>query len=134
MEHTDYKDRLQAEMDKLGIDRARLAKLLGISYQAVRKVFESNGKFGVANNLKAAEYFNVSPGWLANGRGQRDSVSTPLDQSPAAQEIAALYDMIPATDRIRRAQAYNGATAAIVEVLERHSTSEPSKDQKKQSA
>ncbi len=59
-------------------------------------------------------------------------IQEPEQLSPSAVEIGLLYDMIPAADRIRRAQAYNAATAAIVAVLERHSTVAPAADQKKQ--
>lgn len=54
--------------------------------------------------------------------------------TPAAEDLGYLYDMIPVSDRIRRSQAYSAASAAIVEVLERHTTVDKSVDQKKQSA
>lgn len=131
MDKTDYRDRLQTLMDKAGMDRTRLAAALGISYQAVRKVFENNAKFGVMNNLRAAEYFCVSSDWLATGKGQVEAPPVDVGLSPGAIEIGTLYDMIPASDRIRRAKAYTGAIAAIVSVLENHATEPQATDQKK---
>jgi hypothetical protein len=126
-----YKKRLGELMQVKGIGRQELATAIGISYQGVRKVFDSDGAFGSENNLKAAEYFGVNPKWLATGEGNKLSVSyelqgeagvyvkSPVDQaSPSAMEIALLFDLIPATDRIRRIQAYNAATSAILRILQ----------------
>lgn len=63
----DYWTRLKAEMDKAGFDIAKLAKELGISYQAVNKV-KNGGAFGSQNNIKAARLFGVSPEYLATGK------------------------------------------------------------------
>jgi hypothetical protein len=114
-------------MDVKGIGRTELASAIGISYQGVRKVFDSDGAFGSENNLKAAAYFKVNPQWLATGEGERSIA--PVEQhdysrqqgepaSPTAMEIALLFDLIPTTDRIRRTQAYNAATAAILNILQ----------------
>lgn len=134
---TNYSDRLGKLMEEKSIDRTRLASALGISYQAVRKVFESDGAFGSKNNLRAAEFFGVSPSWLATGEGEKygyggllsDMVSVPQlpamanEPSPSAMELALLYDEIPATDRIRRARAYSAASAAILDVLQEKQSS-----------
>lgn len=63
----DYWTRLKAEMDKAGLDIAKLAKALDISYQAVNKV-KNGGAFGSQNNIKAARLFGVSPEYLATGK------------------------------------------------------------------
>ena len=128
----DYRDRLQTLMDGIGMDRTRLSIALGISYQAVRKVFENNAKFGTVNNMKTAQYFHVSSDWLLTGKGVQE-VDHPKNLTAGAIEIAELYDLIPVSDRIRRAQAASGATAAILDVLERHAIVLQAKDQKKQS-
>jgi transcriptional regulator with XRE-family HTH domain len=126
-----YKLRLKELMDAKGIGRSELASAIGISYQGVRKVFDSDGAFGSENNLKAAEYFGVNAKWLATGEGSKLAKDYSLNgasgayqigpnapASPAAMEIALLYDLIPADDRIRRVQAYNAATAAILNILQ----------------
>jgi transcriptional regulator with XRE-family HTH domain len=52
--------------------------------------------------------------------------------SHAAIELAALFDLIPYRDRIRRAMAYNAATKAILDVLQPKQPTAPSiQDQKK---
>ncbi len=62
----EYWDRLKSLMGD-GWDAARLAKELGVSYQAVKKV-RDGGSFGSINNLKAAKLFGVNPEWLASGK------------------------------------------------------------------
>lgn len=62
----EYWDRLKSLMGE-GWDAARLAKELGVSYQAVKKV-RDGGSFGSINNLKAAKLFGVNPEWLASGK------------------------------------------------------------------
>jgi transcriptional regulator with XRE-family HTH domain len=55
--------------------------------------------------------------------------------SHEAKKIAALYDLISESDLIGRAQAFSGATIAIVAVLEGHKslpTYQPVADRKKQ--
>lgn len=118
-------------MDAKGVGRNELATAIGISYQGVRKVFDSDGAFGSSNNLKAAAYFGVNPLWLADGVGEKYPKNYTLaaepgeyqrmanePASPTAMEIALLFDMIPAADRVRRTQAYNAATSAILSILQ----------------
>lgn len=132
-------------MESKGMDRSQLAIALGITYQAVRKVFEANGAFGSKNNLKAADLFGVNPTWLATGSGEmfaRDyritaeagkyelkpqidpAPAQPGQASPTAMELAFLYDLIPVTDQIRRSKAYAAAVAAILGVLEGQATND----------
>lgn len=68
----DYKDRLVRAMSehKPPLDTRGLATALGISYQAVRKVVQLGGRFGLENHAKAAKKLGVSPDWLASGKGE----------------------------------------------------------------
>lgn len=116
-----YKTRLKSLMDAKGIGRSELAAVIGISYQGVRKVFDSDGAFGSENNLKAAEYFRVNPRWLATGEGDREPQVAAIPYngpSPLGRELALLFDMIPEHDTLRRSKAYALATSAIVGVLQ----------------
>ncbi len=126
-----YRTRLKELMDAKGVGRNELALAIGISYQGVRKVFDSDGAFGSANNLKAAAYFGVNPQWLADGTGDRLPKNYTITAepgeykrlanepaSPTAMEIALLFDMIPSSDRVRRTLAYNAATSAILSILQ----------------
>ena len=75
-----YWERIKPLMDKMGIGKQGLADALGVSFQAVAKV-ENGGQFGTLNNSKAAKFFNVSPDWLATGKG---------DASPSSEKSANL--------------------------------------------
>jgi transcriptional regulator with XRE-family HTH domain len=114
-----YKNRLKELMDAKGIGRGELASEIGISYQGVRKVFDSDGAFGSENNLKAADYFGVNPRWLATGEGDSrpTKAQEPVGYSAEALALAWLLDQIP--NRLDKTIANNSATAAILEVLQR---------------
>lgn len=70
-------------MTAAGVDKTALAKELGISYQAVRKVLEG-GKFSAENNAKAARFLKVSSDWLATGAGPQPAIQQPSDADAAA--------------------------------------------------
>jgi hypothetical protein len=66
-----------------------------------------------------ADFLKVNPQWLLDGTGPMEvQRNAPSSLTPAAIEIAALFDMIPVTDKIKRAQAFNAATMAILQVLQ----------------
>lgn len=68
-------------------------------------------------------------GWIT---GDAVQFTPPSHLSPAAIEIAVLFDMIPASDKIRRAQAFNGASDIIIAVLQSFAANgKTSPDQKK---
>jgi hypothetical protein len=76
-------------------------------------------KLSTESHAAVADYLKVSPEWLLKGTGQMAvQRSAPSSLTPAAIEIAALFDMIPVTDKIKRAQAFNAATMAILQVLQ----------------
>jgi len=54
-----YWERLKPLMDEMGISKQALADTIGVSFQAIAKV-EAGGSFGSVNNIKAAQFFNVS--------------------------------------------------------------------------
>lgn len=58
------------------VSTTALAKALGVSYQAVRKVL-LGGQFGTDNNAAAARVLNVSSDWLATGKGPRHTRERP---------------------------------------------------------
>jgi phage repressor protein C with HTH and peptisase S24 domain len=76
----DYKSRLVDAMrgagyaDKDGSpDATRLAKDMGLSYQAVKKVIDGDtNSFSAVNNSAAARLLNVNSDWLATGLGARE--------------------------------------------------------------
>ena len=83
---------------------------------------------------KIAKALDVRHEWLAYNDGEMlQSIPTSPAQdvtlSQSAIDIATLYDMIPASDLLRRVKAYKDATSAIVAVLERHGSSGPAPGQ-----
>ncbi len=74
----DYKDRLQLAMKRAPALAAvpersriqRVADVLGLSYQAVKKVLDGKSKtFSATNNARIADFLAVDPTWLATGHG-----------------------------------------------------------------
>lgn len=69
----DYSERLKAAMAEAKptpVKIPELARALGISYQAVRKVLQG-GRLTAENNIAAARYLRVNSEWLATGKGER---------------------------------------------------------------
>lgn len=65
----DYKDRLDEAMREAGVTTTTLAKHLGVSYQAVKKVLDGkSGAFTAKNNDEAAAFLGVTSHWLSSGR------------------------------------------------------------------
>lgn len=58
-------------MDRANVKRPRLAKELGVSYVAVKKVLDGQTRaFTAENNSRAAAFLGVNPDWLATGEGE----------------------------------------------------------------
>lgn len=79
-------------MKSAGVSTTELARSLGVSYQAVRKVL-LGGQFGTDNNAAAARRLGVHSDWLATGRGQRVA-------PPVAAEPNSIYLTRPPTTGI----------------------------------
>ncbi len=77
-----YWNRLKPLMDEKSIGKQGLADAIGVSFQAIAKI-ERGGSFGSDNNFKVANYFGVSPLWLATGRGERLEKSEQKRNAPA---------------------------------------------------
>ncbi|WP_225970993.1 hypothetical protein [Delftia acidovorans] len=70
---------------------------------------------------KVAAYLKVNSRWLLTGEGQMDqppAINAPTELSPAAVELAVLFDMISQSDKLSRAKAFNAASTAIMQVLQ----------------
>lgn len=71
-------------MDTAGADATRLAKALGVSYQAVKRVLDGkSAAFTAPNNSQAARYLGVSTDWLATGEGNPKGSDWPFPFSRA---------------------------------------------------
>lgn len=125
-----YGERLKLAMERrsavLGRDvtRKELAAVAQCTVQNIGMIL--NNAKGVDQTLTAkshtavADYLKISSAWLLNETGPMEAQrpSAPASLSPAAVELAVLFDMIPVSERIKRAQAFNAATSAILQVLQ----------------
>lgn len=131
-----YGQRLQLAMDSLGklrgwkVTRLELSDEVGCTRHNIGMILtNSKGKdqkLSSESHAKAAAFLKVNPDWLLTGEGQMydDLAKEKLEElSPTAQALGELYDLIPLRDKIRRAEAYNTASAAILAVLQRDSSS-----------
>ena len=118
----ELKHRIREAMEDAGLKPLQLANAVGVSSGAVTHWLN-----GATTSLKAdtaqriADCTGYAVGWITTGLGEKKQSSAPQERrtglTPGAIELAALYDMIPVNDRVKRATAYNLATSAILEVL-----------------
>ena len=94
-----YGTRLEQALQLARKTRGELARHLGVSSQAVGQVITGSTKSLTAeNSARAARFLRVDHHWLATGEGEPRT--TPL-ASPLAQDIAKLFDQVPASERDR---------------------------------
>ena len=135
---TTLSGRIREAMEGAGLKPLQLANATGKTSGAVTYWIN-----GAAKSLKAESAMRIqqatgySASWLITGTGERlakNAVAVARSEfSPSATELAMLFDLIPARDRIKRAKAFAGAMSAIVQALESVDTSEQVLDQKKRS-
>lgn len=107
------------------VSRVELANVAGCSRQNIGMIL-TNAKgddqtLSTASHAAVAAHLRVNPQWLLTGRGSMEAAkatNAPSTLTPAALEMAVLFDMIPSTDRVLRAKAFNLATSAILTVLQ----------------
>jgi phage repressor protein C with HTH and peptisase S24 domain len=84
----EFSGRLKQAIDTRGVTVAELARGMGVTYQAVKRVLDGLSKsFSAENNAKAAGFLQVSPDWLATGQGSMelsrpDPVEIELENNP----------------------------------------------------
>lgn len=122
LQPSDLSARILEAMNGAGLKKLQLAKATGKSSGAVTQWIDGSTKAlkaDTAAKLQAATGYSAV--WLVTGKGEKLAGSkTPgtfNELTPGALDIAALYDLIPVRDQIRRVEAYNAATAAILAVL-----------------
>ena len=127
-----YGERLLEAMkvrgDELGqkVSRLDVARVAECSRQNIGMILtNSKGvdqQLSVTSREAVAAYLKVNTRWLATGQGPMKGVDVArppvLPFSQAALQLAELFDMLPHSDRLRRAKAYSAASRAILDVLE----------------
>lgn len=126
-----YGERLQIAIAKrekeLGreIKNQELAKVAGCKPQNFHMMWKANeiGKDQVLNavaHARLCKFLRVSPDWLLEEIGEIEPEigSSNCNLSQAAQDIGDLFDTIPVSDKIKRINAFNDATTAILKVLQ----------------
>lgn len=126
-----YGQRLQMAMDHLGdtrgwpVTRKDVAQAAGTTVQNVGMVINNalgrDQRFHTRSHAAVAAYLRVRSEWLLDGMGPMEPEvegELPSKLTPAAVDLAVLYDMIPSGDTIRRAQAFNAASMAIMQLLQ----------------
>ncbi|WP_288898767.1 XRE family transcriptional regulator [uncultured Delftia sp.] len=69
----EFSGRLKQAIDARGVTVTELARGMGVTYQAVKRVLDGLSKsFSAENNAKAAAFLQVSPDWLATGVGEME--------------------------------------------------------------
>lgn len=132
-----YGERLLLAMQKrsemLGreIERKDVAQAAGTSVQNIGMVLKDakgrDQKLRTEAHERVASFLKVNSRWLLTGEGpmeQGSAVSAPTELTPAAIELAVLFDMISQSDKLSRAKAFNAASTAIMQVLQ-DATSKP---------
>jgi len=90
-------NRLEPALRERGWGVAELARQMGVSYQAIKKV-EMGGDFGRVNNIKAAKLFGFNSDWLATGKGPQYSndIRTNVEAGPDLREPLPLISWVAA--------------------------------------
>ena len=126
-------ERAKARRIELGITQEDVARVSGLKQSDVSKI-ESGRIQKTTEMIGLARALRCNAIWLAHGQGDMlPSANTPAAQpmqTPGAIELAELYDMIPVSQRIKRAQAFAAAAAAIVAVIEGNASVAPAADRK----
>lgn len=126
-----YGERLLQAMQKrsaaLGrdVERKDIANVAGTSVQNIGMVLTNakgrDQKLRTEAHEKVAAYLKVNSRWLLTGEGEMDqapAINAPTELTPAAIELAVLFDMISQSDKLSRAKAFNAASTAIMQVLQ----------------
>ena len=125
-------ERVKFAREKKHWSQAQLALAAGCVPSTIGNI-ESGARQSMGTLPKIAKALDVRHEWLAYNDGEMLQAASAVVAGPAqdvklsqsAIDIATLYDMIPASDLLRRVKAYKDATSAIVAVLERHGSAAP---------
>lgn len=121
---TLYRDRLAKAMAEAKIGVAELAKELGVSYQAVRKVLTGGTKsMNAKNNTKAARFLKVDADWLATGTPPPPKPAAPAQQPANVITLqASVFEAETIQRLIELPPKWQGrAEEAVLRIIKEHS-------------
>jgi hypothetical protein len=117
---------MQGRSDTLGqtIERKDVARVADVSVQNIGMIINDakgcDQNLGAKSHAAVCAYLKISSHWLLTGEGPMMPpviLNLPTELTPAAIELAVLFDMIATSEKINRARAFNAATSAIMQVL-----------------
>lgn len=118
--------RIKDGRQRLGMTEAQFAAAVGISRGAVYQWEAGLTAPRRANAPRVAELLGITVSQLMSPEEDTSLTVVNLEAhaatgnlSSGASELGHLFDLIPPTDRISRAVAYNNATQEILKVLQR---------------
>lgn len=121
---TLYKDRLAKAMADAKVGVAELAKELGVSYQAVKKVLTGGTKsLSAKNNAKAARFLKVDADWLATGTPPPPKPAAPAPQPTNVITLqASVFEAETIQRLIELPPKWQGrAEEAVLRIIKEHS-------------
>ena len=125
--------RARARRIELGLTQTEVARVSGLKQSDVSKI-ENGAIQKTTEMLGLARALRCSPQWLATGEGNMLAPASAIPNepgpTPSAMELAMLFDMIPVQQRIKRAQAFAAAAAAIMAALDGQPNAQPAADRK----
>ena len=114
----NYQARLAEAMKDASMDVSALARAIGVSYQAAKKVLDGGSKsMSAANNAKAAVALGVSSDWLASGAGPKRQALADA-AAPATWPFDVPFERYMALDAGQRSDI-NDLVGHLVTVFEK---------------
>ena len=112
--------KLQRQAERLGLRPAQVAELFGVKPPSVYDWYAHGRIHKKHYPVLVAQFGQPLEWWLDFAPAARSELNTdqPAGFSHAALELAALFDLIPARDKIRRAQAQVACGQVIIDLLQ----------------
>lgn len=111
--------KLQEQAERLGLKPAQVADLFGVKPPSVYDWYAHGRIHKRHYPVLVGKFGRPLEWWLDFAPGASTSpVSAPSELSATALELARLFDLIPAKDTVKRAQAQMACAQAIINLLQ----------------
>ena len=115
--------KLQRQAERLGLKPAQVAELFGVKPPSVYDWYAHGRIHKKHYPVLVAQFGRPLEWWLNFASAAPAAVpaigaSSGPELSAAALELARLFDLIPATDTVKRAQAHMGCAQVIIPLLD----------------